>query len=88
LAAGSYQGATTGNLLDLVRVLGFGSLRVRILGFMFLLTRLVMAKINLDDLTLTNNEGLCFELEEESEVGNDPNLCLVYFYSSIFISST
>lgn len=34
-------------------------------------------KINLDDLTLTDDEGLCFELEEESEVGNYPNLCLV-----------
>lgn len=43
----------------------------------YLLTLVEMAGINIDDLNLSDDEGLTFDIEEENDSLYDPKLCLV-----------
>lgn len=37
----------------------------------------MMAEVNLEDLSLSDDDGLSFDIEEEESAEHDPHLCLV-----------
>jgi hypothetical protein len=42
----------------------------------------VRCQMNLEDLSLSDDEGLCFDIEEEER-----NMILVYVWSGVFLST-